>query len=119
MPKRLLKISAAITGFLLLFLLTLLLLPEFFSGNIKSEMLRRLNRQMSARIEADGPARISLLSHFPDASLSFSAILILSEAKDNDTLASIDRISFLFNPFDLLRGRYTIRKVDVGRAADA
>ena len=116
MPKRLLKISAAITGFLLLFLLTLLLLPEFFSGNIKSEMLRRLNRQMSARIEADGPARISLLSHFPDASLSFSAILILSEAKDNDTLASIDRISFLFNPFDLLRGRYTIRKVDVGRA---
>lgn len=116
MPKRLLKISAAITGFLLLLFLTLLLLPEFFSGNIKSEMLRRLNRQMSARIEADGPARISLLSHFPDASLSFSGILILSEANDNDTVASIDRLSFLFNPFDLLRGRYSIRKVAVGRA---
>ncbi|GEM_PF-2573964 len=116
MSKRLLKISAAITGFLLLLFLTLLLLPEFFSGNIKSEMLRRLNGQITARIEADGPARISLLSHFPDASLSFSGILILSEGSDSDTVAFIDRLSFLFNPFDFLRGRYTIRKVDLGHA---
>lgn len=79
-------------------------------------MLRRLNGQMAAGVEADGPARISLLSHFPDASLSFSDIVILSENSDRDTLASIDRLSFLFNPFDFLRGRYIVRKVALGQA---
>lgn len=96
-----------------LVLMVLLLAPIFFSGPLKKLVQKQVNAQIEGEMIINGAAGLSLLRHFPEASVSFHDIIIHSK-DHSDTLLATSRVSFLFDIVDLFRGQYNITKLSLG-----
>jgi AsmA-like C-terminal region len=126
------KISGALLLLILLAAGTLTLISIVYENEVKNYMIRQLNARLKTRVIVDSKnITFSLFTDFPYASLSFKNISMLEAPVDSsnalpesrkgtreksklllrqDTLFSIDNISFQFNILDILGKKYVVKK---------
>ncbi|MBW3518182.1 AsmA-like C-terminal region-containing protein [Flavobacterium sp. NKUCC04_CG] len=117
MKKKVFIISAAVVGFLLLFLFTA---PFIFRGKIESMVLETINKKLTAEVAYD-KVDLSLFTNFPKASISISKLSIVNQAPfAGDTLLFAEHIHLKMSMMELFNGAdkpMNIEGVDVQNAA--
>ncbi len=99
MMKNILKTTAIVV---VVILATALTAPMLLRGKISEIVKREANAMLTARLDFE-KLDISLLRHFPRASLELKGLtLIGTEAFEGDTIVAARRISVVVNPFSLL-----------------
>lgn len=104
---------------------TLAVITFAYEKEVKDYMITQLNASLKTQVIIDGKdINLSLFRDFPYASLSFKNVVMLeaplgngTDKKGNkkflkqDTLFSVGGISLQFNILDILRKKYSIRKI--------
>lgn len=113
--KKILKIIAVT---LVVLLVAVLLLPLFFEGKISGIVKREANAMLCARLDFE-KLDVSLLRHFPHASLDIRRLTLVGEEPfAGDTIVAADRISVVVNMLSLFSDEgFEITKVIVDRPA--
>ncbi len=111
--KKFLKIMAATLAVLLA---VALVLPLVFEGKIDALVKREANAMLRARLDFDR-LDISLLRHFPHASLDLRGLTLVGEEPfEGDTIVAADRSSVVVNVLSLFgEGGFEVTKVIVAR----
>jgi uncharacterized protein involved in outer membrane biogenesis len=104
----------------------LLVIGATYENEVKNFMIKELNSNLKAKVIVDSKnIHFSLFKDFPFASLSFKNVIMLEapisngksdkrESEKNqkqDTLCSIDNISLQFNILDVIRKKYSVKKI--------
>lgn len=114
MRKVLKRILVVAVGLVVLVGALLATIPYFFGNALKARFEKAINQQITGTVHLKGDARFSLLTHFPNASMSFEQVLVMGGAPfANDTLLSAGRMALLFNPLSLLSGKYVVETVEI------
>lgn len=97
--KKLVKIAATI---LILVLALLLILPLTLKGKIGDIVKREANNMLTAQLDFE-KLDISLLRHFPNASIDLNGLTLVSGVApfEGDTIVAADRISVVVNLLSL------------------
>ncbi len=111
--KKTLKIAGSVT---VLLIAALLILPMALKGKISQIVKTEANRMLTARLDFD-ELDISLLRHFPQASLDLNGLTLVAAGQfEGDTVVAARRISILVSPFSLLGdGGFEVGKVLLDR----
>lgn len=107
---------------ILLSVATLFIIALAYENEVKSYMIRELNKNLKTQVVVDSTnIHLSLFRNFPYASLEFREITILgspTSASHNkktkllrDTLFSASRVGLQFNLLDLLKKNYIVKVV--------
>ena len=107
--KRTLKILFGVVATLLL---VAWIAPYALRSEIEQLVKREANAMLQARFDFDR-LNISLLRHFPNASLELRGMTLVGVNRfEGDTIVSADRISVVVNPFSLLSDDgFVVKKV--------
>ncbi len=111
------KKTLKITGVVVVVLLAaLLILPMALKGKIARIVKTEANDMLTARLDFDD-LDISLLRHFPQASLDLNGLTLVAAGRfEGDTVVAARRISILVSPFSLLGdGGFEVGKVLLDR----
>ncbi|MBA2423669.1 MAG: hypothetical protein H0V61_10680, partial [Chitinophagales bacterium] len=84
-----------------------------FEEKIKVVAVQELNNQLATEVNINGKISFSLLSNFPLASITFNSVEIKESFSEKKNLLVCEKISLLFNLWDLLRNNYRIKQVVV------
>lgn len=103
----------------LLGIATLFIVVFAYENEVKSYMIRELNKRLKTQVIVDSTKiQLSLLHNFPYASLEFKDIIIMESTvtqkslkQKRDTLFSSSRIWLQFNLLDLLQKRYIVKAI--------
>lgn len=96
--KKIVKIATVVVVGLLV---AALVAPIAFRGRIEQIVKREANNMLRAKLDFD-KLDISLLRHFPNASLEVKGLRVLgTEAFENDTILAARRISVVVDPWSL------------------
>lgn len=109
--KILIRIAAAFGILMSLVLLTLVFITLFLGDKIKAIALAQMNSQLATEVKVNGEINFSFFSHFPSASIDFNDVVIKETLPEKNDLLNCEKISLLFNVWNLLRSRYVIEKV--------
>lgn len=111
--KKTLKIAGVAV---VLLLAALLILPMALKGKIAEIVKTEANNMLTARLDFDD-LDISLLRHFPQASLDLNGLTLVAAGRfEGDTVVAARRISILVSPFSLLGdGGFEVGKVLLDR----
>lgn len=112
MLRRIRTVLLALFGLLAFLLLTAVAVSVFYMDEVKGLMIGQLNKRLRAEVVV-GDFDVSLLRHFPYASLEMSDVLIreVTENEKKDTLLFTHRISLLFNVLSFYHKDYTVKRV--------
>lgn len=108
--KRFLKIAASV---IIVLLAALLILPITLKGKIGQIVKSEANKLLTAHLEFD-ELDISLLRHFPNASIDLNGLLLTSGVApfEGDTIVAADRISVVVNLLSLFGDEgFEVRRV--------
>ncbi len=111
------KKTLKITGVVVVVLLAaLLILPMALKGKIARIVKTEANNMLTAQLDFDD-LDISLLRHFPQASLDLNGLTLVAAGRfEGDTVVAARRISILVSPFSLLGdGGFEVGKVLLDR----
>lgn len=111
--KKVLKITGTAV---LLLIAALLILPMALKGKIAQIVKTEANRMLTARMDFE-ELDISLLRHFPQASLDLNGLTLVAAGQfEGDTVVAARRISILVSPFSLFgNGGFEVGKVLLDR----
>ncbi|MFM2135590.1 MAG: hypothetical protein RL021_990, partial [Bacteroidota bacterium] len=112
MLRRLRNILLIFVGLIVLLVLSAVAVAYFYSDEVKGLMISQLNKRLRTEVVV-GKFDVSLLRHFPYASLELSDVLIkeVTEHEEKDTLLFTRRISFLFNVLSFYHKDYTVNRI--------
>lgn len=97
--KKLLKITVTVVAVLLVVVLTA---PMFLRGKIAEVVRTEANAMLVPRLDFERLG-ISLLRHFPNASLELKGVTLVGVGPfEGDTIASVGRLSVVVDPWSLL-----------------
>ncbi|MBQ9138531.1 MAG: AsmA family protein [Alistipes sp.] len=106
--KKFLKIISVILG---LIVAIMLIVPVALSGKIEEIVKREANNMLNAKVEFS-KLDISLLRHFPKASVGLSGLSVVGvEAFEGQTLVAADKIEVAVDLFSLFGDSFEISKV--------
>ncbi len=90
----------------------LLVAPSLLSGKIATIVKNEANKMLTARLDFE-KLNISLLRHFPNASLELKGLTLVGvERFEGDTIVAAERISVVVSPLSLLGdGGFEVKKV--------
>lgn len=90
----------------------LLVAPSLLSGKIATIVKNEANKMLTARLDFE-KLDISLLRHFPNASLELKGLTLVGvERFEGDTIVAAERISVVVSPLSLLGdGGFEVKKV--------
>lgn len=116
MLRRLRNILLVFVGLVVLLVLSAVAVGYFYSDEVKGLMISQLNKRLRTEVVV-GEFDVSLLRHFPYASLELSDVLIkeVSEREKKDTLLFTRRISLLFNVLSFYHKDYTVNRVIIAK----
>lgn len=101
MKKKVILISAAVIGFLILLLLVA---PLIFRGKIEAMVLETINKKLKAEVAYD-KVDLSLFKNFPKASVSIDGLSIVNQAPfAGDTLFFAKHIHLKMSMMELFNG---------------
>jgi hypothetical protein len=106
-----LKVFAVVVGLMLLISALLVV----FKDNIKGYALDEVNKYLNKRVHI-GYIDIGIWGTFPDMALDFDNVLIYSKfdtIQTADTAFFAQKLRLRFNPFDFLKGSYSVNKIDL------
>lgn len=87
-----------------------------YKDQLINQFIREANKQINTPINV-GKISVSSLSNFPHISLTFDKVVIQeSFANSTSPLLEAEQVSFTFNPIELYRGQYSVRKVIIRNA---
>ncbi|MFM2208005.1 MAG: hypothetical protein RL213_1980 [Bacteroidota bacterium] len=112
--RRLRMLLLVLASLIALLLLCAVVITVFYKDEVQQLVIRQLNRHLKTEISVD-EFDISLLRHFPYASLDMGNVLMkeVSATSPKDTLLYAKRISLLFNVMSFYRKDYTIKRIVV------
>ncbi|MBL0308778.1 MAG: AsmA family protein [Bacteroidetes bacterium] len=99
------------TGIIVFFLLAALLVPFIVENKIKQQIVSELNRQVTVPVEVRGGMKLSLFQHFPNASFTFSDVLIGDRLRKDTHLLRVKEFSFICNILSLFEEEVEFSKV--------
>jgi hypothetical protein len=121
------KIFLAILIFTFVLVSTLLVIGTVYENEVKDYIIKELNGNLKTKVIVDSKnIQFSLFKDFPYASLSFKNVIMLeapigNESKTDkkgskknqkqDTLCSVGNISLQFNILDIIRKKYSVKKI--------
>jgi hypothetical protein len=90
------------------------LLAYIFEEDVKTYFLEKINTQLNIRVEI-GKMDFSLISHFPQASISLEQVVAhhSSPYKGKGNFIEAEQIDFSFGVFELFSGNYSINRFDI------
>ncbi len=107
-----LKAVAVILVIATLTLVLLMLLAKLLEDKIKTKIITEVNQQIDVPVKVDGDITLSLIRHFPYASLTFSDISIDDRLNNRDQkLLQAEEFSLLCNIFSLFGDELEFSKV--------
>lgn len=114
---RLLKIGKWFAGIVGGVFLLITLLLWLFKDDIINMVVKEANSYLSAEVKV---AEVDLVfwSTFPDLSVDFNNVFIKDSfegSDDLDTLLYTDQIRLRFNPMDIWKENYTLKRIEVGQ----
>ncbi len=85
-----------------------------FEDDVKAYFLQKINTQLNIRVEI-GQIDFSLLSHFPQASISLEQVVAHHSKpyKGKGNFIEAEQIDFSFGVFELFSGNYSINRIDI------
>ncbi len=108
--KTFLKIFAVV---IVILLLTVIILPYAFKGKIIELAKTEINKQINAKVDF-AQMDFGLISSFPDFRLTIDNLSIVEKnVFQDDTLAFVPKIKVVFSLLDVLKGDYTIKKINL------
>ena len=90
------------------------LLAYIFEDDVKAYFLQKINSQLNIRVEI-GKMDFSLISHFPQASISLEHV-VAHHSKPytgKGNFIEAEQIDFSFGVFELFSGNYSINRIDI------
>lgn len=114
---RLIKISKWFAGIVGGTVLLITFLLWVFKDDIINMVVKEANAYLSVEVKV---AEVDLVfwSTFPDLSVDFNNVFIKDSyegADDLDTLLYTDQIRLRFNPMDIWRENYTLKRIEIGK----
>ena len=82
-----------------------------FGEKIKQLAIRELNKRLATEVTVNGNIDFSVLSNFPSASISFNDVILKEMLPEKNNLLVCEKISLLFNFWDLFGSNYSMKKV--------
>ena len=82
-----------------------------FGDKIKQLAIRELNKRLATEVTVNGNIDFSVLSNFPSASISFNDVILKEMLPEKNNLLVCEKISLLFNFWDLFGSNYSMKKV--------
>ncbi len=119
--RKYLKITGLTAAFVIsLLLLATLIINYFFKDRLIQYVVAQINSAVEAKITID-KVDFSLWKQFPNASVQFDKVYVQSSNKFrtanlliiNDTLLIADRVYLEFNLFQLFRGQYKLKRLNI------
>ena len=110
-----LKVSAWITASILLIIIALSLFIHFSKDKIKSLVVDEINNHLLTEISVN-EIDVSFFRSFPFVSLVFHDVVIpevINNIQGEDTLIAARWVSLQFNIWDVIAGKYKLRRVNV------
>jgi len=94
------------------------LLAYIFEDDVKTYFLEKINTQLNIRVEI-GKMDFSLISHFPQASISLEQVIAHHSKPYNGkgNFIEAEQIDFSFGIFELFSGNYSINRIDIQNGA--
>ncbi len=85
-----------------------------FEDDVEAYFLQKINTQLNIRVEI-GQIDFSLLSHFPQASISLDQVVAHHSKpyKGKGNFIEAEQIDFSFGVFELFSGNYSINRIDI------
>ncbi|MDB5282886.1 MAG: hypothetical protein JWO06_1961 [Bacteroidota bacterium] len=111
MLKRIRKVVLVLFGLIIFLFLTAVLLAYIFEDKITGKIKDQLNQQLSVPVQVNGGIHLSLIKHFPYASVIFSKVEIDDKLQKNKNLVHVEEISLLCNLFSLLGDKVELSKI--------
>ncbi len=94
------------------------ILAAIFEDEVKEFFLQKINAELNTKVEI-GKIEFSLLSHFPNASISLEQVKAHHSKpyKGAGYLLEASSIDFSFSVLDLFSGNYTVDQIDLNNGA--
>ena len=94
------------------------LLAYIFEDDVKAYFLEKINTQLNTRVEI-GKMDFSLISHFPQASITLEHVVAHHSKPYNGkgNFIEAEQIDFSFGVFELFSGNYSINRIDIQNGA--
>jgi len=111
------KLTLVFVILILVLIIAGFLFKSYYADKVKAIALNEINSQLTVEVEV-GDIEFSIIKDFPNASLRFSEVS--SKQKDEnqskDPLIKANRVSILFNVWDIVMGNYKISKIQLSDA---
>lgn len=110
--KRILK---WLTGTLVTIALLITMGLYFFKDEIINYAIGEINQYLKVRVDV-GSVDLTFWKTFPDLSIDFKHVYVqdaLPESKSTDTLLYTEKIRLRFNPIDIWKENYNVKRIDV------
>ncbi|HET6245628.1 MAG: hypothetical protein H0V01_00580 [Bacteroidetes bacterium] len=107
-------------GFLAIFLLFIALgvfIGIYYGAEVKSMVVNEINQRLLTKMDVKH-VDFSVLKKFPYGSVEFTDVVIIEsvEKANKDTLLKASGISLHFNLFEIFKGKYNLKKIQVDNA---
>jgi hypothetical protein len=91
----------------------------FFKDEICGIVINEMNKHLKAKVEV-GKVDLTFWGSFPNLSVDFNHVFIqdaYQDARSKDTLFFSERVRLKFNPLDIWKEEYKLKKVEVARGS--
>src|SRR5947207_1046426 len=96
--KKILLITGATLGSLLLLIcLSLVIISFYFGDDVKKIMIAEMNKQLATEVSVNGAIEFSVFRNFPYASVSFNDVQVKETLPQKNDFLTAKKISVLFN----------------------
>ncbi len=99
------------TGVIVVLLLSAGLLGWFMQDKITQKILTAINKQVTVPVKVNGGIHLSLITHFPYASLTFKDLVIDDKLRKDKKLLKVEEFSLLCNLFSLFGDKIELTKI--------
>jgi hypothetical protein len=113
--KRILKFVKWFVGIIIALVLLITGCLYYFKDEIIGMVLEEVNAHLKAKVEVE-KVDIAFWSSFPNLSVDFDRVFIRDTykyASEKDTLFYSDKIRLRFNPLDIWREEYRLKRIDI------
>ncbi|MEZ4978755.1 MAG: AsmA-like C-terminal region-containing protein [Chitinophagales bacterium] len=105
------KLLYSLLAVILLFFIGMGLFLYIQKDFIKNQAIQSLNEQLTAKIQVNGEIDLVIFSSFPNIHLELNQVVIEDKLRKNETLANLNRIHLVLNPWLILKKDYTIEGI--------
>ena len=109
------RIFLYVTFFISSIFILALVFAYIYEDEIKDITIKQINKSINTKIIVE-KIDLSLFSQFPEASLDFNKVSIISKESDSITIIKAEKIFLNFDVFDIINGDYNLNNIVINDA---